>query len=63
LFLSFLILTIATTANCFDFTFSGLAVAADPNFKTFEAAYPYVVRKLLTENSAETRKILHLVSL
>ncbi|XP_043814421.1 uncharacterized protein slr1919 isoform X3 [Manihot esculenta] len=37
----------------------GLAVAADPNFKTFEAAYPYVVRKLLTENSAETRKILH----
>lgn len=41
----------------------GLAVAADPNFKTFEAAYPYVVRKLLTENSAETRKILHLVVL
>ncbi|KAJ6432842.1 hypothetical protein OIU84_019967 [Salix udensis] len=41
----------------------GLAVAADPNFKTFEAAYPYVVQKLLTENSAETRKILHLVVL
>ncbi|CAK7325487.1 unnamed protein product [Dovyalis caffra] len=41
----------------------GLAVAADPNFKTFEAAYPYVVRKLLTENSAETRKILHSVVL
>ncbi|MBA0881666.1 hypothetical protein Goshw_026700 [Gossypium schwendimanii] len=37
----------------------GLAVAADPSFKTFEAAYPFVVRKLLTENSAETRKILH----
>ncbi|CAN1798516.1 Uncharacterized protein sll0005 [Linum perenne] len=37
----------------------GLAVAADPSFKTFEAAYPYVVRKLLTENSADTRKILY----
>ncbi|MBA0669888.1 hypothetical protein Goklo_000102 [Gossypium klotzschianum] len=37
----------------------GLAVAADPSFKTFEAAYPFVVRKLLTENSAETRKIFH----
>ncbi|CAM8910709.1 unnamed protein product [Rhodiola kirilowii] len=37
----------------------GLAVAADPNFKTFEAAYPYVVSKLLTDNSAATRKILH----
>ncbi|TYH00152.1 hypothetical protein ES288_A10G251500v1 [Gossypium darwinii] len=41
----------------------GLAVAADPSFKTFEAAYPFVVRKLLTENSAETRKILHSVVL
>ncbi|EEF29135.1 Ubiquinone biosynthesis protein coq-8, putative [Ricinus communis] len=41
----------------------GLAVAADPNFKTFEAAYPYVVRKLLTENSNETRRILHSVVL
>ncbi|KAF5742532.1 hypothetical protein HS088_TW09G00582 [Tripterygium wilfordii] len=41
----------------------GLAVAGDPNFKTFEAAYPYVVRKLLTENSAATRKILHSVVL
>ncbi|CAI0411752.1 unnamed protein product, partial [Linum tenue] len=37
----------------------GLALAADPNFKTFEAAYPYVVRKLLTENSADARRILH----
>ncbi|TXG49556.1 hypothetical protein EZV62_025431 [Acer yangbiense] len=44
-------------------SFEGLAVAADPNFKTFEAAYPYVVRKLLTENSAATRKILHSVVL
>ncbi|KAG4181119.1 hypothetical protein ERO13_A10G206900v2 [Gossypium hirsutum] len=41
----------------------GLAVAADPSFKTFEAAYPFVVRKLLTENSAEARKILHSVVL
>ncbi|KAJ8765850.1 hypothetical protein K2173_020366 [Erythroxylum novogranatense] len=41
----------------------GLAIAADPNFKTFEAAYPYVVKKLLTENSAETRKILYSVVL
>ncbi|CAK9136146.1 unnamed protein product [Ilex paraguariensis] len=39
----------------------GLAIAADPNFKTFEAAYPYVVQKLLTDNSAATRGILHLV--
>ncbi|XP_047319768.1 uncharacterized protein slr1919 [Impatiens glandulifera] len=37
----------------------GLAVAADPTFKTFEAAYPYVVRKLLTDNTAATRRILH----
>ncbi|CAH2058752.1 unnamed protein product [Thlaspi arvense] len=37
----------------------GLAAAGDPNFKTFEAAYPFVVQKLLTENSAATRKILH----
>ncbi|ONH91898.1 hypothetical protein PRUPE_8G142600 [Prunus persica] len=42
-------------------SFEGLAVAADKKFKTFEAAYPYVVRKLLTENSAATRKILHSV--
>ncbi|XP_061996446.1 uncharacterized protein LOC133714364 [Rosa rugosa] len=42
-------------------SFEGLAVAGDRNFKTFEAAYPYVVRKLLTENSAATRKILHSV--
>ncbi|KAL5069538.1 hypothetical protein RYX36_020425 [Vicia faba] len=44
-------------------SFEGLALAADKNFKTFEAAYPYVVRKLLTENSSATRKILHSVLL
>jgi aarF domain-containing kinase len=41
--------------------FPGLAAAGDPNFKTFEAAYPFVVQKLITENSAATRKILHSV--
>ncbi|XP_070031194.1 uncharacterized protein [Nicotiana tomentosiformis] len=41
----------------------GLAVAGDPSFKTFEAAFPYVVRKLLSDNSAATRKILHSVVL
>eukprot|EP00268_Persea_americana_P016383 TRINITY_DN1776_c0_g1_i3.p1 TRINITY_DN1776_c0_g1~~TRINITY_DN1776_c0_g1_i3.p1 ORF type:complete len:654 (-),score=136.99 TRINITY_DN1776_c0_g1_i3:431-2392(-) len=39
----------------------GLAVAADQDFKTFQTAYPYVVRKLLTDNSAATRRILHSV--
>ncbi|KAL2249248.1 UNVERIFIED_CONTAM: hypothetical protein Sindi_2398500 [Sesamum indicum] len=38
-----------------------LAVAADPTFKTFEAAYPYVVQKLLVDNSAAARRILHSV--
>uniref|UniRef100_A0A7N0V8P3 Protein kinase domain-containing protein n=1 Tax=Kalanchoe fedtschenkoi TaxID=63787 RepID=A0A7N0V8P3_KALFE len=42
-------------------SFEGLAAAADPNFQTFEAAYPYVVRKLLTDNSVATRRILHSV--
>ncbi|KAJ3672129.1 hypothetical protein LUZ60_006850 [Juncus effusus] len=35
----------------------GLALAGDPNFKTFQAAYPYVVNKLLYDNSLATRKI------
>ncbi|XP_077227567.1 protein kinase superfamily protein [Tasmannia lanceolata] len=39
----------------------GLAVATDQDFKTFQAAYPYVVRKLLTDNSADTKRILHSV--
>lgn len=39
----------------------GLAVAGDQNFKTFDAAFPYVVQKLLTDNSAPSRKILHSV--
>ncbi|KAG5610952.1 hypothetical protein H5410_022233 [Solanum commersonii] len=41
----------------------GLAVAGDPSFKTFEAAIPYVVRKLLSDNSVASRKILHSVVL
>ncbi|XP_060185817.1 uncharacterized protein LOC132615263 isoform X3 [Lycium barbarum] len=41
----------------------GLAVAGDPSFKTFEAAFPYVVRKLLSDNSVASRKILHSVVL
>ncbi|XP_052199023.1 uncharacterized protein LOC127806070 isoform X2 [Diospyros lotus] len=41
----------------------GLAVAADPNFRTFEAAYPYVFRKLLTDNSVASRRILQSVVL
>lgn len=41
----------------------GLAVATEKDFKTFEAAYPYVVRKLLTDNSDASRRILHSVLL
>ncbi|VAI51082.1 unnamed protein product [Triticum turgidum subsp. durum] len=37
----------------------GLAIAQDGTFKTFQAAYPYVVRKLLSDNSLDTRKVLH----
>ncbi|GMN51106.1 hypothetical protein TIFTF001_020255 [Ficus carica] len=44
-------------------SFEGLALAADNNFKTFEAAYPYVFQKLLTENSPATNKILYSVVL
>lgn len=36
-------------------------MAGDPKFKTFEAAYPHVVRKLLTDNSLDMRRILHSV--
>ncbi|XP_051191858.1 uncharacterized protein [Lolium perenne] len=39
----------------------GLAMAGDGTFKTFQAAYPYVVRKLLSDNSLETRKVLYQV--
>uniref|UniRef100_A0ACD5Z4V2 Uncharacterized protein n=1 Tax=Avena sativa TaxID=4498 RepID=A0ACD5Z4V2_AVESA len=39
----------------------GLAMAGDGTFKTFQAAYPYVVTKLLSDNSLETRKVLYQV--
>ncbi|KAM0882122.1 hypothetical protein ACQ4PT_032567 [Festuca glaucescens] len=39
----------------------GLAMVGDGTFKTFQAAYPYVVRKLLSDNSLETRKVLYQV--
>lgn len=39
----------------------GLAVASDQDFKSFQAAYPYVVQKLLYNNSAATRRILYSV--
>ncbi|KAJ4972343.1 hypothetical protein NE237_005442 [Protea cynaroides] len=42
-------------------SFEGLALAADKGFKTFESAYPYVVQKLLTDNSPAMRGILHSV--
>nr|GEU67489.1 kinase superfamily protein isoform 1 [Tanacetum cinerariifolium] len=44
-------------------SFEGLAMAGDPNFNTFQDSYPYVVRKLLSDNSLDTRKILHSVML
>lgn len=39
----------------------GLAMAADGTFKTFQAAYPYVVQKLLSDNSRTTRRLLNQV--
>lgn len=55
---------ITIVSNLFySFTWTGLAVAADQDFKTFQAAYPYVVQKLLTDNSAATRRILNSVSI
>ncbi|KAG0447861.1 hypothetical protein HPP92_028111 [Vanilla planifolia] len=39
----------------------GLAVAADQKFQTFRAAYPYVVKKLLYDNSKAARRILYSV--
>ncbi|XP_073037404.1 uncharacterized protein [Primulina eburnea] len=39
----------------------GLAIAADPTFKTFEAACPFVVQKLLVDDSPPARRVLHSV--
>ncbi|CAM6096469.1 unnamed protein product [Calypogeia fissa] len=36
----------------------GIAVSVDPNYKVFAAAYPYVVRHLLSDNSRPSRQVL-----
>ena len=39
-------------------TLEGIALSVDPDFKIFLAAYPYVMRRLLTDNCAETRAVV-----
>eukprot|EP00793_Prasinoderma_coloniale_P002556 PRCOL_00002038-RA len=39
-------------------TLEGIALAADENFRIFSAAYPYVLRRVVTDNCAETRSVL-----
>ncbi|XP_024529756.1 uncharacterized protein LOC9650796 isoform X2 [Selaginella moellendorffii] len=36
----------------------GMALAVDPNFKVFTKTYPFVVNRLLSDNSAPMRRIL-----
>ena len=36
----------------------GIALASDPNYKVLGAAYPWVARRLLTDESPELRKTL-----
>lgn len=36
----------------------GIAVSVDPDYKVFAAAYPYVVRRLLSDNSHPSRRVL-----
>ena len=36
----------------------GVALAADPNYKVLGAAYPWIARRLLTEQSPELRDTL-----
>ncbi|KAL2623662.1 hypothetical protein R1flu_003867 [Riccia fluitans] len=36
----------------------GIALTVDPSYKVFASAYPYVVKRLLTDNSRATRKVL-----
>lgn len=36
----------------------GIALSVDPNYKVFASAYPYVVTRLLTDNSRPTRQVL-----
>ena len=37
----------------------GIALSADPNYKVLGAAYPWIARRLLTEQSIELRDTLH----
>ncbi|MQL92293.1 hypothetical protein Taro_024924 [Colocasia esculenta] len=37
----------------------GLAITSDQDFRAFQAAYPFVVQKLLYDNSTAARKILY----
>nr|GEV75689.1 protein kinase superfamily protein [Tanacetum cinerariifolium] len=67
---NFIFITIAPSyphsppfSTSIDLSFKRLAIVGDPNFNTFEDSYPYVVRKLLSDNSLNTRKILHSVML
>jgi len=39
-------------------TLEGIALSVDPDFKIFSAAYPYVMRRLLTDNCSETRAVV-----
>lgn len=36
----------------------GIALSADPNYKVLGAAYPWIARRLLTEQSVELRDTL-----
>ncbi|GAQ84791.1 Protein kinase superfamily protein [Klebsormidium nitens] len=36
----------------------GIGLTVDPSFKVFASAYPHVVRRLLTENTPTTRRVL-----
>lgn len=36
----------------------GIGLTVDPSFKVFASAYPHVVRRLLTENTPATRRVL-----
>lgn len=36
----------------------GIALSADPNYKVLGAAYPWIARRLLTEQSPELRDTL-----
>ena len=39
-------------------TLEGIALTADDDFRIFRAAYPYVLRRVVTDNCPETRSVL-----